>query len=224
MISEELTQKPKPWFIIISIVTFAGILFFSIYYEIQQGRLKNAIGEMQAKKEALSTNQQEENASNARARALTAKEYLQELEKKQVIWSKIVEKIESVIPRNTETNTPFVLFRSYSGSSEGRLAINATTLPTAADPFNDIALTVRAFTSDQTFKNVFIPSIAKSLTPDGQTITSFSMNFEYNPQNLLTRPRSEQAQDSEQAQKKEQASIEPLENLPTQSTQSSSPQ
>lgn len=189
MISEELQEQSKPWFVIVSVMAFAVVLFFSIYYEIQDTRIQSAISDMKAKKEELANEQGATNLANDRARALTAKEYLKELDKKQVVWSRVVEKIESVIPKNTESLQPVVIFRSYSGSSEGRLAINGITQPTAVDPFADIANTIKAFSTDPTFRNVFVPSISKSLTTEGVTILSFSMNLEYDPQNLLVRPR-----------------------------------
>ncbi len=193
MISEELQEQSKPWFVIVSVMAFAVVLFFSIYYEIQDNRIQSAISDMKAKKEELTNAKGATSLANDRARALTAKEYIAELDKKQVVWSRVVEKIESVIPKNTESLQPIVVFRSYSGSNEGRLAINAITQPAAVDPFADISSTIKAFSSDPTFKNVFVPSISKSLTSEGVTILSFSMNLEYDPQNLLVRPR---AQDS----------------------------
>lgn len=190
MINEELTQESKPWLVFVSIAAFAIILFFSVYYEIQGSRYQSAIADMQAQKQALIAQNQTSNAAD-RAKAVSAKDYLSDLEKKQVLWSRVIEKVESTIPRRAETLAPVAIFKAYNGSSEGRLAINATTQPDAQDPFTDIAFTIRSFTSDPTFKNVFIPSIARSLTPDGTSVLTFSMNFEYEPSNLIARPRTD---------------------------------
>lgn len=187
MINEEFSDQPKPWFIFISVAAFAVVLFFSVYYQIQQSRYSRSITQMQAQKDALIAEHKGSDASD-RAKAVSAKDYLKEVEKNQVIWSRLIEKIEATIPRRADTLQPVLMFRSYNGSSDGHLSVNATTLPDAPDPFSDIALTLKSFSGDATFSNVFVPSVAKSLTSDGQTILSFSMNFQYDAKNILVTP------------------------------------
>lgn len=190
MIQEELNQQSKPWFVFVSVLGFAVVLFFSVFYEIQTSRYEREIAQINAKKQEIAA-QSKSTTEGDRARAVSAKSYLKEIEKKQVIWSKIVEKMEGTIPRRADTLAPVASFRSYNGSSEGRIAVNATTQPDAVDPFTDIAFTVKAFVSDPIFKNVFVPSISRSITPDGQAVITFSMNFEYDPASLLTRARAD---------------------------------
>lgn len=188
MIKEELNQESKSWFVFVSVLGFAVVLFFSVFYEIQTSRYEREIADITAKKQEL-TAQNKGSGETDRARAVSAKSYLKDIEKKQVIWSKIVEKMEGTIPRRADTLAPVVTFRSYNGSSEGRISVNATTQPDAVDPFTDISFTIKAFSGDQTFKNVFVPSISRSITPDGQSVITFSMNFEYDAASLLTRAR-----------------------------------
>lgn len=180
MIHEEFTPR-RSWFMVITFVAFLAVAGFSLYFEFETSTAKNRIDELKLKKESLEkpTEEVKNNEIVLRASALAVKEQLRKIETEQLPWSKIIEKIESTVPKEKETNKPIVRFRSYNGSTEGRITVSATTQSGSPEPFADIASIIRAFAQEPSFKEVFVPSITKSLTPEGEIVLSFSINFNY---------------------------------------------
>lgn len=180
MIHEEFTPR-RSWFMVITCVTFLAVAGFSLYFELEESKLTDGLNELKTKKESLEKPSATAPGDGAvlRASALAVKEQLRKIETEQLPWSKIIEKIESTVPKEKETSKPIVRLRSYNGSTEGQIIISATTQSGSPEPFADIASLIRAFAQEPSFKEVFIPSIAKSLTPEGETVLSFSINFSY---------------------------------------------
>lgn len=163
-----------------AIVAFAVIAFFSIYGSLRQSSLENQVNELKNRKEALNAPlKSAEKTEGAAVSAETIKTELKKIETEQLMWSKIIEKIENTVPRLKDANTPVVRFKSYNGTPEGKFSISGATRRGAFDPFADIALVIRTFTGEPSFKNVFVPVITKSLTPDGETVLTFSISLQY---------------------------------------------
>lgn len=179
--SSPLQSPPRAWYMIGALIAFVVAGGFSVFFELQQSSLSTQLAALKAQQEALSSPalQAAASATDAADAAVIVKSKLKAIQQQQLLWSKIVEKIENTIPKLKDSNDPIVNFRSYSGSEEGKISVSATTRSGSPDPFTDVALTIRAFAGDPGFKDVFAPSITKTLTPAGETILSFSINFEY---------------------------------------------
>lgn len=171
----------RSWFLVAATVAFFIVVGFSGYFQFQASSLKSRISKLNTAKESLVKPGENEAPSQSAQMAslFGAQTSLKKIEAEQLFWSKIIEKIENSVPKLKDANRPIIALRSYNGSEEGKIAVSATTRADSADPFSDIALTIRSFATDPTFKQVFIPSITKSLAPDGATVLSFSINFEY---------------------------------------------
>lgn len=179
-----LPQPKHSWFLVSSLVAFVTIAGFSVFFQIKSTAAETKLNNLKLQKENFlkaPTDAQSatEGAIDEISRALLAKSQLKTIEAVQLPWSKIIEKIENTIPKEKDTSKPTIELRSYTGSEEGQLAVSATTRPLTADPFGDTANLIRAMTAEPVFKNVFIPSITKSITPEGETVLSFSINFNY---------------------------------------------
>ncbi len=186
MIETQPFTPNRSWFLVATLIAFFIVAGFSGYFQIQASALQADLDELKTQKETLlkpSENPQEKEAGQF-ASLVQTKTELKNIEATQLLWSKIIEKIENTVPKLKDTNEPLIELRSYNGSQEGKIAVSATTRRDSADPFQDVALVIRAFATDTSFKNVFVPSVTKSLTPDGSTVLSFSMNLEYPPQNF----------------------------------------
>lgn len=173
---ETIPNQKQQWFPIAVGAAFVFIALFSVYFEIRQGYLESAVLNLTNKKTELSA-QLKANKIETGDTVLNIKKQLEQIETAQLNWSKIIEKIEATAPKT-------IAIRSYNGSEEGLISASAVTKQDSPDPFADVALLVTAFNSEPSFKHVFVPSISKSLTPEGKTVLSFSVNFQYQKPNF----------------------------------------
>lgn len=173
----------RSWFLVASAVAFAAILAFSVYSKIQTSSLNRKLAALNAEKIKIAEEDRlgENRAASANA-ALAVKDQLRKIESEQIAWSKIIEKIDATIPKLRESATPIVTFQSYNGNEDGKISVSAVTRADSADAFSDIAALIRAFVAEGAFKQVFVPSITRSINPDGAAVLSFSFNFEYQKQ------------------------------------------
>lgn len=180
MIQHEITPR-RSWFMVVTFLAFLIIGGFSAYFEIQESKLNSRITDLKIKREGLekASVAEGEDPTKLRAAAFSVKNELKKIEAEQLPWSKIIEKIEGTVPKMKDTNEPIVNFRSYLGSTEGKVSVSATTRSGSEDAFADVAALVRAFVNEPSFKEVFVPSVTKSITPAGETVLSFSLNFSY---------------------------------------------
>lgn len=181
MIENPSFTPNRSWFLVAATIAFFIVVVFSGYFQFQTSSLQSRIEKLNAQKESII--KPSENAAPSEstqiASLLSTQASLKKIEADQLFWSKIIEKIENSVPKLKDTNQSIIALRSYNGNEDGKIAVSATTRTDSGDPFADIALTIRSFATDPTFKQVFIPSITKSLAPDGATVLSFSINFEY---------------------------------------------
>lgn len=181
MIEAPVNQK-RSLFLTATIIGLVIIGCFSGYFEYQKYSINKQIKEIQVQTDSMrasSAEKKEISPADLIASAVSVKTELKTLEENQLPWAKIIEKIENTVPKDKTTNEPLINFRSYNGTPEGKISVTATTKTASADPFTDVALLLRAFNLEPSFKNVFIPSINKSLTEQGETVLSFSINFNY---------------------------------------------
>lgn len=172
----------RSWLAAAGIIAFLAVAGFSVFFEIQQARLSKKLEGINTELKAFEDKAAEEKNSTSSSELTVIKNALKNLEENQIFWSRVIEKIETTIPRLKETNEKVVFVRSYTGDERGIIALNASTRAGAFDPFSDIALTIKAFASEPALQNVFVPSITRTLTPEGATVLSFSLNFKYKKQ------------------------------------------
>lgn len=171
----------RSWLLVTATIALVLSSLFSIFFEVRERNLKQQIEKIKTEKQILIKKDRGsgENKSSALEGALRVRNLIKSIEARQVLWSKIVEKIETTIPKKKDTNKKIIELKSYSGDGNGKIIMTAATRADALDPFLDTADLLAAFNAETSLRNVFIPSMTKSLTPEGNTILNFSMIFEY---------------------------------------------
>lgn len=178
MIQQTYEQNSKSWFLAISVIAFLMVGVLSGYFQVKTGALQKSIANLEAQKAEM-----EKSASDyavqfkEKSSAEQLEGALTQIKAKELQWSRIMEKIENIIPQDGEK--PIVLFRAINGGEDGKLLVNGITRADSPDPFADTAMTIRAFSGDPAFTNVFVPSITKNYTSEGAMELTFSMNLEY---------------------------------------------
>lgn len=107
-----------------------------------------------------------------------AKKYLDDLQKSEIRWSKVLAGIRELVPKDLQQK-PKIHFTSYSGLAGGKVALNAETMPAALPPYNDIIELLKNFNSSSFFRNAYISRVNKGLSPTGSTILTFDFNLLY---------------------------------------------
>lgn len=185
---ENLPQEaPKrSWFMIASIVTFVAVSVFSIYFQVTVTSAKKEVKKLEMQKDELDKPLTGSAASklNELQAAVAIKSQLQKIEISQVRWSKLMEKVSATIPKIKGTQDPIVIFRSYNGDTTGTITVNASTRGGSIDPFADASLLIKAFTSDPSFSDVFVPTLTKSIGSDGNPVLNFVLSFTYQQPNF----------------------------------------
>lgn len=191
MIEESITTsqpalEKRSWFLVIATVAFFVSAGFSLYFQFQNSRLQKQIDDLNASNASIIAplSGSSSSAADALASSLSIKSELQKIETTQFKWSKIIEKIENTIPKVKGATDGIVIFQAYNGASDGTITVNAATRSGSTDPFADTALTIQSFAADPAFKNVFVPSVTKSIASDSSVVLNFSLNFSYNQQNF----------------------------------------
>lgn len=176
-----LPQAQRAWFMPVSLLVFVAVAGFSVFFQFQQSSLEAKLAYLKTQTEKLTVPLQitEGTSTQAVDAAVIVQNQLQKIERDQLLWSKLIEKVETTVPKLKDTYEAMIQLHSYTGSAQGSVSATGTTRKNAPESFKDIALLIRAFATDPSFKNVFIPSINKSITPEGDTVLSFSMNFQY---------------------------------------------
>lgn len=176
MLPEE-TPRRNSFGLVAAAALFIVTAGYSIYLGFTSGAIKENILRLETKKETIAASRGD-SAAGLRARILALQKQLTELEENQVAWSALVEKIEKTVPRRQD-GTPIAFIRSYTGGRDAALSLSFITDSNSTDPFGDIASVIRAFATEPTFSDVFVPSINKTLTPEGATVASFGMTLNY---------------------------------------------
>lgn len=178
MTNIEINNSQRSWTPIAIGIAFAIIALFSVYFGIRQNSLISKLEDLKTEKEKLETELKSRRTESTDT-LMAVKKQLDEITNRQILWSKISEKIAETIPKLPETNEPIINLRSFMGNENGIISATATTRSDSADAFADTALFISAFANELSFKHVFVPSINKTITPEGAVVLSLSINFEY---------------------------------------------
>lgn len=109
--------------------------------------------------------------------AISAKQTVNDLKSNMVKWSEVIKKIRSTIPN--KGGLPLVEILSYSGSAGRDISMNVKTIPASENPYFDVADLIKAFTTEKTFVDAFVPSISAGTDEDGNEVLTFSINMKY---------------------------------------------
>jgi hypothetical protein len=171
--------KKSPFFLILAVISLVAVVAFAFYLHLQ----KTAIEEQKKIIEAEMVSIQAETDALKEQRleaTQIAQQWLDEVEAEEILWSRVITRIDSLLPVDTVTEEPRINVVSYSGGSGGKISLNATTGAAQTEPYEHVAELLAAFNSSTDFMDAVIPAVTKGETEDGQKFLSFSMSFAFN--------------------------------------------
>lgn len=107
-----------------------------------------------------------------------AAEALAEIEANELVWSDVIQKVDALVPSDVAGRTKINIL-SYSGATDGRIALSMITNPAILPPYADVSQLLATYNRDLFFKDAYIPSIGKSTNESGETALSFVFNLTY---------------------------------------------
>lgn len=175
--------KQKPFLFIVAFLGILGLVAFSVYLGLQkaaiveeQNRLKNDIALLQ--KEIAPLDKQKIQASQI------AQNWLSSVEKAEIRWSNVLNRVRNLIPIDSSTQKPKIIFTSYSGSQLGSLNFSAQTQSGKENLDRDIAELINQFNINPFFRNAYVPTITYGETATGEKILTFVFNVQYQDETL----------------------------------------
>ena len=148
------------WFIILLFLLALG------YYQFRYFSIKSDIDDINVK-----IVEQEQTLQKMGSRKVNsifiAQKALKLLEKEAISFSNALIDFEKLTSGN-------IWFSAIRGESDGKLFVTSY-----SPSFSQTSQAVRALYDDPNFQNVFIPSLTKGVTDNGQSLVSFTLNVEY---------------------------------------------
>lgn len=177
---EDLTSqfRQSSLLFIASIVAVVIIIGAAVFFSLQKSALGGQNERLDA--EIISLNNEIQLLEGEKVEvARTAQQYLASISEEEILWSRVISRIQSLIPFDATTQRTKVNFLSYSGARGGELNLNGQSRPTQGDPFADVAEVISVFNESPFFANSVVPSITIGETDQGQKIASFIFNIQY---------------------------------------------
>ncbi|MDA1061228.1 MAG: hypothetical protein O3B47_05575 [bacterium] len=132
--------------------------------------------------------------------AINAKQTINELKDDIVLWSRVIKKVRSTVPKLKGDTIVDIL--SYSASSGSTINMNAKTIPGSDDPYLRVADLIEGFDDEDVFKNAFVPSISAGLDDEGEEILTFMFSADYVDEDVaeIVKKEKEEVNESEEAE------------------------
>lgn len=154
-----------------------GIAIYGTFLNFQKGGVLTHTTDLEKETAAIQTEIETYRANKVEV-SQNATEALAKIETDEIRWSEVIAEVNQLIPTDSNGNN-LVEILSYSGSGQGRIALNAVTQPMAVPPFDDVAKLIATFNNSVFFKDVYVPAISKGQNEDGSTTLSFVLNMDY---------------------------------------------
>lgn len=107
-----------------------------------------------------------------------AQETLDKIKENEIRWSEVIADVNTLMPADASGQRKVQVI-SYSGSEQGRIALNMVTEPAGVPPFDSVSALLSTFNNSVFFKNAYVPSISKGQTETGESTLSFVLNLSY---------------------------------------------
>lgn len=163
---------------IVAILVFLGVGAGALYLSFQKSAIFDQQKQLDSEIAALNSQIADLKSQKIEA-AQYAKSWIDDIEKDEIHWSSVLKSLQGLIPLEASSGKAKVRFLSYSGSTGGKLTLNAETLPSPKPPFEDVSQLVNLFNASSYFKDAYVPSISRGLSETGNVILSFIFNVTY---------------------------------------------
>lgn len=173
---EKKLKKGSPVNLVLGFLLL-GLIFYGVFLNYDQGNISNRTLDLETQAKDLQA-QIDLIKDNKVEVSQNASEALKNIQDEEILWSDVITKVNTLLPMDASGNRS-VKVLSYSGSGQGRIAVNMVTLPQALPPFSDVAQLIATFNNSVFFKDVYVPAISKGSDDSGRTMLSFVLNMDY---------------------------------------------
>jgi len=163
---------------ILSVIVIVLIIGAAVYFSLQKATITGQNEQLDGEIASLQTEINLLEGEKVEA-ARTAQEWLAEVNEQEILWSRVISRIQSLIPYDATTQQAKVQFLSYSGATNGRLSLNAQTRNTKRDPFSDVAEVITVFNDTSFFNNAIVPTVTRGENDQGDRFATFNLDMEY---------------------------------------------
>ncbi len=164
--------------LIIAVIAVVIVIGAAVFFTLQKSSVKGQNERLDAEISSLREEIQLLEGQKVEA-ARTAQQFLASIEEEEIRWSRVISRINSLIPYDGAAQQPKVEFLSYNGSANGKINLNAQTRTTKGDPLADVSETISAFTDTSFFSNAIVPSVTLGENDQGDKTASFILNLDY---------------------------------------------
>lgn len=175
------TPKNRPVLFVVSLLLLAGLVALSVYLSFARTAIEEQQKQLDQEIASLTNEIATLKAQNVEG-AQFAKQWLDQLEKTEIRWSKVIKTVQDLLPVDPLTQSPRVQFLSYSGSAGGKLTLSAQTPPGSIDSFGDVSTLLNVFNNSAFFRDAYVPSVSHGLSQSGQDLLTFIFNVTYDEQ------------------------------------------
>ncbi|HLG25919.1 MAG TPA: hypothetical protein VI588_04010 [Candidatus Gracilibacteria bacterium] len=178
--TQAMTDEPSrsPLLLILALAACVGVVAFSFYLGLQKSAIqeeqKRLDGEILTLKNEIIALEEEKVEA-----AQLAQKWLEEVEKKEIRWSGVITRVNSLLPFDAVTKQYKVKFLSYSGAQGGKLTLNGQSRETVSDPYPDVAEVIEVFNDSSYFYNAYVPSVTRGENDQGLKLASFILSAYY---------------------------------------------
>lgn len=162
------------------IAVFATVLVIgaAVFFSLQKAAVSGENDKLDAEMTSLKSEIALLEAEKVEA-ARTAQDFLAAIEDEEILWSRVISRIQSLVPYDGTTQEAKVNFLSYSGASGGKININSESRDTTKDPLEDVAEVISVFNESSYFADAIVPAVSVGENDRGEKSASFTMMMEY---------------------------------------------
>jgi Tfp pilus assembly protein PilN len=172
------TKRNRPVLFIFSVILLVALVAYALYLSFAKSAIQQQQGQLDADIASTNTQIAQLQSQNLEGQQYAA-QFLTGLQKNEISWSEVIKTLQDLLPVDPLTQKAKIEFLSYSGSTDGKLTMNAQTVPGSADAFADVSNLLNTFNNSAYFQDAYIPSINHGLTDSGQDILTFVFNVTY---------------------------------------------
>lgn len=164
--------------LVVAVIAVVIVIGAAVFFTLQKSSVKGQNDKLDAEIASLQQEIQLLEGQKVEA-ARTAQQFLASIEDEEIRWSRVISRINSLIPYDGVSQQPKVQFLSYNGTENGKINLNAQTRTTQRDPLADVSETISAFTDTSFFANAVVPSVTLGENDQGDKTASFILNLDY---------------------------------------------
>lgn len=168
----------SPLILIFAVIAVVAVIGASVFFSLQKAAVLGENDRLDTEIASLNTEIALLDSQKVEA-ARTAQLFLTGIKENEIMWSRVISRIQSLVPFDGTTQQTKVNFLSYSGTTNGKININSQSRNTTKDPLDDVAEVISIFNDSSYFKNAIVPSVSVGENDRGEKSASFAMMMDY---------------------------------------------